>query len=389
MKEETPKKKHSIKNILLRLLAFLVTAALILGALFLVVNWDRYNLDAIKRRLALRSVETSASGEADPFTHGGGSEAAFAYLSDGIVMTSNTGVRYYTFSGQPYAEQVMTMEYPVMAATDAAAVAYDAGGQTLHLYQGGEEAFTLILEGAGDLLSARLNDSGWLAVTAQESGYKGTVTVYNNAHERVFRLNRSSTFVVDAVVSPDCKSVAAVTVGQQNGRFESQLLVYHLNSEEPVAQVSLGSGTVLDMDYESGQIWLLSEGGLMTVSTADWTVKTYFFGSSYLKGCTFGGDGFALLLLGRYRAGSADEALVLSPEAEVLQTLPVQGQVLSFDAAGSYLCLLAGGELTIYTKDLEHYRTLEDVQGARYVALAENGSAMLADRQQAWLYIPG
>ena len=29
------------------------------------------------------------------------------------------------------------------------------------------------------LLSARVNDSGWLAVTAQQSGYKGSVTVYN------------------------------------------------------------------------------------------------------------------------------------------------------------------------------------------------------------------
>lgn len=388
MKEETSKKKHNIKNILLRLIALLVTAALILGALFLVVNWDRYNLDAIKRRLALRSVETSANGEAEPFTHGGGSEVAFAYLSDGIVMTSNTGVHYYTFSGQQYAEQVMTMEYPVLSATDSAAVAYDAGGQTLHLYQGGEEAFTLTLEGAGDLLSARLNDSGWLAITAQESGYKGTVTVYNNSYERMFRLNRSSTFVVDAMVSPDGKSVAVVAVGQQNGRFESQLLVYRLDSEEPVAQLSLGSGTVLDLDYEAGQIWLLSENCLMTVSTADWAVNTYSFGTRYLKGCAFGGDGFALLLLGRYRAGSADEVLVLSPEAEALQTLPVQGQVLSFDAAGHYLCLLAGGELSIYTKDLEHYRSLEDAQGARYVALAENGSAMLADRQQAWMYIP-
>lgn len=389
MKEETPKKKTSIKNMLLRLLALLVTAALILGALFLVVNWDRYNLDAIKRRLALRAVETNASGEAEPFTHGGGSDVSFAYLSDGILMTSNTGIHYYAFSGQQYAEKVMTMEYPILAATDSAAVAYDAGGQSLYLYQGGEETFTLTLEGAGDLLSARLNDNGWLAVTAQESGYKGTVTVYNSSYERVFRLNRSSTFVVDAMVSPDCKSVAVVTVGQQNGRFESQLLVYPLNSEEPVAQVSLGSGAVLELDYESSQIWLLSESSLTTVSTADWSVESYSFGSRYLKGCTFDGDGFALLLLGRYRAGSADEVLVLSPEAEVIQTLPVQGQVLSFDAAGSYLCLLAGGELCIYTKDLEHYRTLEDVQGARYVALGENGSAMLADRQQAWLYIPG
>ena len=98
MKEQVPEKKQ--QNIFKRLLAFLVTAALIFGGLFLALNWDRYNLDAFKRHMVLREVETGVSGEATPFTHGGGNNFSAAYLSDGIVMTSTTGVRYYTFSGK-------------------------------------------------------------------------------------------------------------------------------------------------------------------------------------------------------------------------------------------------------------------------------------------------
>lgn len=385
MKEQQPKKKQ---NILVRLLALLVTVALILAGLFLVVNWDEYNLDAIKRKLALRAVETGASGEAAPFTHGGGNEITFSCLTDGILMSSTTGIRYYTFSGQQYAEQVCTMEYPVLTAAAGTGVAYDAGGRELHLYRGGEEAFNLKLEGDGDLLSARVNRDGWLAVTAQESGYKGAVTVYNSDYQRVFRLNRSSTFVMDAMVSPDSKSVAVVTVGQKDGRFESCLLVYHMDSDQPVAEVSLGSQTVLELDYEGDRIWALCENSLITLSTQDWSTLTYPFGSRYLKGCSLGGDGFALLLFGSYRSGAADEAVVVSPLAEEVGTQTIQGQLLSFDAAGDYFCLLSGGRLEIFTHLMEPYRTLEDAQGARYTALAENASALLADRQQVWMYIP-
>ncbi len=34
------------------------------------------------------------------------------------------------------------------------------------------------------------------------------------------------------------------------------------------------------------------------------------------------------------------------------------------------------------------YRALEDTQDGRFTALSPNGSALLADSQQAWLYIP-
>jgi hypothetical protein len=386
MKKEKPQREK--QNIFMRLLALGVTAALIFGGLFLVLNWDRYNLDAVKRRLALRSIRTGISGEAEPFTHGGGGSIDVAYLSDGLVMTSTAGVHYYTFAGEQYLEQVTPLEHPVLAEAGSYAVAYDAGGKSLWMYCSGQEVFHLTLEGDGDLLAVRPNESGWLAVTAQESGYKGVVTVYNGEHERVFRLNRSSTFVVDAAVSPDCKRVAVVTVGQQEGRFESKLLIYRLDREEPEQEILLGSGAPLDLEYESGQIWVLGENMLTSVDTRSWESYTYSFGRSYLKGCALGGDNFALVLLGRYRAGSAEQAIVLNPEGEEKAGMDLHGQLLSFDAAGKYLCLLGGGEMNIYTSDFELYRSLTETQGARYTALAKNGSALMANRQQAWMYIP-
>ena len=69
-------------NIVLRLLALLVTIALVLGALVLVVYRDRLNLDALERWLTYREVETDESGEILPFTHAGGEQLVRETLKD-------------------------------------------------------------------------------------------------------------------------------------------------------------------------------------------------------------------------------------------------------------------------------------------------------------------
>ncbi|MEA4934116.1 MAG: DUF5711 family protein [Lawsonibacter sp.] len=388
MNNDTSAKKPKKTNIFVRLLTLLVTAALVLGALILVVYRDRFNLDAVKRWLSYRSLETSDTGEAAPFTHAGGDKLSVAYLENGILLSSSAGAHYYSFSGETYAEEVLSMENPVLSASSKAGVVYDAGGKSIFLFRGTEEAFHLTLDGNSDLLSARVNDSGWLAVTAQESGYKGAVTVYNNHGEKVIQISLSSTFVVDAALSPDCKTVAVIAMDQESGTFQSQVLFYPVDQKEPRAQATLGNSTVLDLDYDNGTVWVLGESQLMMVSEKDGSIQTYSFGRSYLKGCDFGGDGFALLLLGRYRAGSATQALTISADASVKASMDLSSQVLAFDSAGTYCSLLTGSGLTIYTPDLHPYSSLDSTLGARYTALSADGSALLADTQQAWLYIP-
>lgn len=377
-------------NPLFRLLALLATAALILGAMVLVIYRDSVNADAFKRWLAYRSMAAGESGESAPFSHGGGDKLSVAYLDSGIVTVSATGAHYYDLNGEQLAEEVLSLENPVLAVSRTTAVVYDAGNQSLFAFRGGEEAFRLGPEGNADLLSARPNENGWLAVTAQQSGYKGAVTVYDRKGSEVIQISLSSVFVVDAAVSPDGQAVAVVTIGQEGGAFFSRLLLYRVNQEEPFAQVDLGSLAVLDMDYDDGVIWVLGEDRLLTVSLLpeEQTVQTCFISPNYLKGCSLEGDGFALLLVGRYRSGGATQALRVDSSAQVVQSIPLSGQVLDYAAAGGFCALLNGSRLSIYNAEHELFASVENTKAARKVALAANGSAVLANGQQAWLYIP-
>ena len=389
MKEEKAKapapKRLQKPNIAVRLMALAVTTALVLGALLLVVYRDTYNLDAVKRWLASRSQD---SGEAAPFTHAGGDKLSIAYLDSGVVTASTAGAHYYSLDGTPQADEVLSMENPVLSSSRTTAVVYDAGNQDLFVFRNGEETFRLTLEGNNDLLSARVNDSGWLAVTAQQSRHKGAVTVYDNRGGEVIGIGLTTAFAVDAAVSPDRKTVAVVTIGQESGSFFSRLLFYPVNQQEPSAQVDLGSLMVLDLDYEDDVLWVLGEDRLITVTPDGGTVQTFLFSPSYLKGCSLGGDGFAFLLTGRYRSGSADQAVILNKNAQAVHSMSLPSQVLDYAAEGDYCGLLSGSRLVLYNSSLEQYGVLEDLQAARRLDLTPSGSALLSNSQQAWLYIP-
>ena len=390
MKEQQELKPKK-PNILVRLVALLVTAALLLGALVLVVYRDELNLDALKRWFAYRHLETTESGEAAPFSHAGGNQVTFAYLENGVLMASDSGARYYSFSGELYAEEVWNLEHPVLTHSSRYGVAYDAGGQDLFVFQGVEEALHLTLDGGAELLSARVNDSGWLAVTAHGGGYRGYVTVYDSTYhteDPQIQIRLSSTFVVDAAVSPDCQTVAIVTMGQEGGSFQTQIRFYPMDQREPSAVVSLGNTMVLELDYEDGLLWVLGEDQVSVVQEDGTIAGTYSLGRNYLKGCSLGGDGYALLLLGRYRAGAASQAVILGPDGTELASQALSSSVLAFDAAGRYVALLTGEDLDIYTSDFTPYSNLDHTQNARYLSLTDSGAALLANSQQAWLYLP-
>ena len=377
-------------NPLLRLLALLATAALLLGAMILVIYRDTINMNTFKHWLDYQRMDTGATGESAPFSHAGGDKLSIAYLNSGVVTASAAGAHYYGLDGQQLAEEVRSLENPVLTASRSTAVVYDAGNQSLFAFRDGEKNFSLSLEGGADLLSARPNDGGWLAVTAQQSGYKGAVTVYDRRGEPVIQISLSSTFAVDAAISPDGRTVAVVTIGQENGAFFSRLLLYSVDKTEPFAQLDLGGMTVLDMDFDLGVVWLVGEDRLLTVSLTPEgeTVQTCFFSPSYLKGCSLGGDGFAFLLMGRYRSGSADQALLVDSSAQVVQSIALTGQVLDYAAAGEYCALLTGSQLSVYNTSLEFVAGVKNSRAARRVDLNTNGSALLANDQQAWLYIP-
>lgn len=378
-------------SLLRRLLTFLTTLALALGAVALVANYDKLNVDAIKRYFTYRFLMRDGENQSGSFSYDQGRNY-YAPLNGGLLVCTCASIRAYSSSGAVYLDQSVTLTNPVVSSSGAAALVYDVGGQDLFVFSEAPEPFSLSLEEGQQLLSARLNSSGWLAVAAQGSGHKGAVTVYDQTFEPVIQINLSS-FVTDAVVSPDNKSVVISTVGlDAGGSFESRVNFYRLNRTEeevsPDTFCPMGNNIGLDLRWTAEGIWFLGENTLCLTSSSGSLTGSYSYAGRYLKAFTLEGDGYAVLLLGKYRAGSLADLVVARHTGNVTATLSLTDQVLSLSAAGRYIAVLTADRLTIYSQDLQVYHVLEHTQGAQEVIMRDDGSAMLLGPSSARLYVP-
>ena len=394
-RQEVPNDKKK-PNILVRLLAFLVTWALVFGAVTLVVYRDRLNFDVIRRYFTYRSLERNDSGQAESFAHEGSTRDIFVSAGENLLVCSTTGVRLFSGSGTQYANEQIVMEQPVAMAAGEWSLAYDAGGKSLYLFRDKEKVFSLGADSGKTILSARVNENGWLAVVTQAASYKGSVTVYNPQQQPVIQLNRSSGFVMDALVTEDGKYLATVTVSQSGASFSSSLDLYRLDrteeETEPDVSASLDGSVILDLREQNGALWALGDTGVFAVSLAEKNLGerkgAYSYPDQYLKEFSLEGDGYAALLLGKYRAGTQAQLVVTDESGEVTGTLDIGEQVLSLSAAGRYIAVLTADRLDIYTSDLRLYDSLSGTQNAQKVLMRADGTAMLIGAKTARLYIP-
>lgn len=380
-----PKKKP---NPILRLLAFLLTLALLLGAVALVAYRDRINLDAIKRYFTYRSLERSDSGQIDSFQFDSSGRGGFSSLGGDLMVWSSAGVRLYSPSGVEYLNDALSLLHPVADIRDNAAVVYDAGGTTLRVYADRSCIFSLDTEQGHEILSAHMGPGRTLSVVTQETGYKGVVTLYGSDYQPYMAIRLSTHFVMDGILSQDGKTAAVLTVGQSNNTFESALALYNKTGDEAFARCSLGNNAILDLSCSDGMFWALGETGLSVVSTDGTTNLTYDYGGAYLKDYSLGGDGYATLLLGKYRAGSSATLATVDAEGKTIASLELDDQTLDLSASGRYVAVLTASTLTIYTRDLRPYALMDNTMGARNVVLRSDGTAYLTSGESAQLCIP-
>ena len=379
------------KNPLLRFLAFLLTAALLLGAVLLIANWQKLNFDFIRRYFTYRSLVKNESGQVESFRYIGGVGGSFTQLGDDLLVCSESGVRLYSPGGTAYVDQPCVLDHPFVSTGGTAAVVYDGGGSDLFVYRDREQVFSYTAEKGHSILYASLNTQGQLVLVTQASGLKGEVTIYDSSYTPLYGLKISSRFVTGAELSPDGRTLALVTSGQTGGIYDSQISFYSFprSAEETEADsvCSLGNNTILRTHWSDGLLRVLGENALAFVSPDGTLAGSYSYGRRVLKGFSLEGDTCALLL-GKYRAGSSADLVMVNAEGKELAALNMEEQVLSMSSTGRYLSVLTADGLTVYTGKLDVYHFSDALQGARRVLQRQDGSVTLISSETARLYLP-
>ena len=366
------------------LISGLVTL-LALIAVVLSVLYDHGEFDGLRRRLLYTKAQKDENGCAQLYRYASDQSGSFASLDGSLVSVSMHQVSVLDETGKTVYEQTVKFQSPALVRGASCAAAYDVGGTSVYVLTA--KGLACQVDTSGEILAVALNKDGYLTVTSNESGCKAAVRVYDASGQPVFAYRSADRFIMTAALADDSRTLAAVAMGQSSGVFTSYVVFYRINSESALTTTALTGSLVYDLIPMGSRFCAVMEEQLCFLDDSGEVRAAYSCGSDYLRRVDCG-DGYAALLLGRYRNGTQHRLVTVDSDGQVMASLDVDGEVLSMSAAGRYIAVLFSDRMVIYDKTLAECARLDAVSEARQVLMRADGSAVLAGSTAASLYLP-
>jgi len=385
LQEEQPRrlrqKKKPRKWLWLTLIVLVV-----LGAVAAAVLWDANSFDGLRRSIIYARAEKDETGCAKLYYYENDATSRFAAIDGSLVTVAANQVRLLDERSQVLYQNSVRFLHPDLVSGGGVAVAYDIGGTALYALD--SKGLRWQQETEGELLAVTVNPHGYVTAVYNKSGAKAAVTVWDSNGAAVFTFQSAQRFVMTAALGQDDRTLAAVTMGQEDGKFQSFLVLYHTDSDKMVATTPVDGGVAYALETLQREFCAVTEQGLYLLDSGGELKASYSYGGQFLRRCVVGDGGWAALLLSRYKSGGYASLITVDGDGNELGGCDIDGEVLDISTAGRYVAVLFSDRLTIYDKYLTEVATLPDVSEVRAVLMRADGSTVLAGASGASLYLP-
>ena len=307
--------------------------------------------------------------------------ARFAAAGSGFAAVSDISCRLYGRNGEILCTASRSYQQLQIAGAEGCAAVWSEGGSGLTILRGSGAAD---LSFSGGVTAADMNDAGTAVVLAGEIGYKGSVTVVDKENNAVYRVYVGSGYPLDADISPDSRRVAILSLTADG----SSVSVYETDSEQLRAEYVSDSRSCFDLEYLSdGRLLLISADRAAFLKDDGKLLGEYTFDGEFLKGYA-AGDGYAVLLLGSYKAGSTGRILLTDTAGNLLRSLDTSSETEGVSASGKYFAVRFSDEIVLYDIDLNVLGSLQDTAGIQAAVMRSDGSAVIISGGKAAIFEP-
>ena len=177
-----------------------------------------------------------------------------------MLMFNNEGIYAVDRSGREIWTTVAAATSPYAEVRGNNILLADLSGRKIRTFQG--EKMISEIESQNEILSARVNKNGYIAVSTTELGYKGLVVLYDNDGKEVFRWHSGTGYIGAVDISADNRLAVSQLVTNKEQVYSKILLINPKSQEEPKCIAEL-KGIVTKLQYaESGVLVALSNNGL-------------------------------------------------------------------------------------------------------------------------------
>lgn len=290
----------------------------------------------------------------------------YALFKGGLSVLTFERLRIYDAAGLQFLDRETSYAAPMVEACKRFVLTYDRGGTQLNVYNSFACVFSTSY--GGNILSARVNDAGYLSVLTRAKGYNVQLTVYDTSFREIYRRWYSEgRFASVCDVSPDGAKAFVVVLRAGLKGFRAELELLDLSQETPYATVDIGSEYPFDARFLTDD----SIAAAGDESCRFYDAKGALVSQVKLEGrllCFWMKNRRVALACEKDEGGSASVLRLLDGDGGLLLEKKVQGTVKSVCAAGDYIAGLTDSALHIAFTG----------KGGRELAAARTHRAVLA-----------
>ncbi|WP_318362166.1 DUF5711 family protein [uncultured Agathobaculum sp.] len=367
------------------LLGMLCGWALVAGTLaFLLVNyraWTPTSLHTIANYIVAgaRSHDgdiTTINYENETCDDGALFESGLAYADSDALFLSRAGSMTTLKYSLGYSD-------PAVESCDRYVLVYDRGGIKAALVN--SAAATAELELESTILNGSIGRDGHFVLTTGEHGYRSAAAVYDTAGKEVFKYRSSEYYMVTAVLSPDCKTLAALGFRQNGITLESHVLFFDVSSGKQYADAVLSDSLGVALTYsENGAAAVLCDNGLFRVTRKGDTEQLLELSAQDLVASTTQPDRMALAIRSYQNGARCDLYTVRGGTLHGPFALAEEPSTLAISNAGTAVLSAAG--VSVYSTAGQPQWHNTDAVGAHRVLMTDDGTVFLLYNKNARIF---
>lgn len=333
--------------VMLRRLCLLLCAAVTVAVT--VLNIEEITADNMRRVLAKLDVTFERGVPlAGYISYPESRDNHFALFKGGLAVLTPERLRIYDAAGVRFLDREISCGAPAVDACRRFVLTYDRGGTRLNVYNSFACVFSTVYEGG--ILSARINDAGYLSVLTRATGYNALLTVYDTSFREIYkRWYSEGRFAAACDVSPDGERAFAVILKASLEGFKAELEILKLAEETPCATVDIGGEFPFDARFLTNDRIVIAGDG----SCRFYDGQGAFLSSAVLEGkllCLWAKDGRVALGCDQDEGGRSVLRLLNADGRQIFKRQQ-EGTVKSVCAAGDYVAGLTDDLLVIAFTD--------------------------------------
>lgn len=178
-----------------------------------------------------------------------GTESSAVVYGRDILLVNNEGISAVDRSGREVWGVSCAATTPVVEIKNKYIMHADLNGKAVNLYK--KDRLETQIKTEREILSARMNKNGYIAVVTDESGYRGMVTVYSASGREVFRWHSGSGYIADVALLSD-NSIAVAQILTDGETVRSKVLMPDMKGGGETKCVAELDGLAVRLSADSG-----------------------------------------------------------------------------------------------------------------------------------------